>query len=104
MRIAQSVWKMTTEGRNHAGQHGAWLPYDDIARLIGTNNDALILLNWLKANEGREAWFWIANGLAPQLGLSEPALSKAREHLIQTGYIVRLQRPWRGHPAIYAWA
>jgi hypothetical protein len=101
--VAASTWKITVEGRNRTGQHGAYLPYDVVAKLVGTCNDALVLLNWLKANEGPKAFFWIANGLAPRIGLSRKGLSAAREQLIELRYIRVVRRAWPGYPAIYTW-
>lgn len=102
--IVDSAWKITVEGRNRTGQHGAYLPYRDVALLIGTDNDALVLLNWLKASEGPEALFWVANGLAPLVGMSRLRLAAARDRLIELGYIRMVRKPWPKHAALYAWA
>ena len=34
VRIARSVWKMTSEGRNRFGQYGAWLSVNDVDQLV----------------------------------------------------------------------
>jgi hypothetical protein len=100
---AASAWKMTCEGRNRTGQHGCYLPYDDIARLIGANTDALVLLNWLKANEGPEAIFWVTNAFGERLGMSLRRMQAARKCLLDHGYIERIRQASPAQPAIYRW-
>jgi hypothetical protein len=103
--IAQSIWKYTSEGRNRFGRHGQkglWLPLADVDGLI-TEPFTLALLNHLKAHNGRDRTFWIADGLAHRLKWPRRKLTDARERLIAAGYIVRIGRPRPGHPALYRW-
>jgi hypothetical protein len=101
VRTAQSVWKMQSEGRNRIG-HGSWLPTADVEALIAEPH-MLALLNWLKAQNGPDSTFWIADGLAERWGWPRRKLKEARERLIEMGRIVRIGRPRPGHPALYRW-
>jgi Bifunctional DNA primase/polymerase, N-terminal len=103
-QMSEAAWRMTIEGRNRTGQHGAYLPAADVARLVGPDNNALVLLSWLKANEGPDALFWIANGLSERLGMTRKTLSAARGRLVDMRYIERVRGASPGHPAVYRWA
>ena len=107
-KIASSVWKMTTEGRNRFGQHGSWLPTHEVNRLIG-EPDTLVLLTFLKANNGPDAEFMIANGLAEgpnaKLPMNRKRLSSARDRLLELGYVrlTRVAGGWDRKPALFKW-
>jgi hypothetical protein len=64
VKVAQSVWKMTCEGRNRFGQHGAWLPLN-LSRTLAHTPDAYTLYGVLNAENGPDSIFPIANGMAP---------------------------------------
>jgi hypothetical protein len=101
--VARSAWSYEERGLNRYGQHGAWLPTQEVDALLQSSQDALILLAFLRAYEAPWTKFWIANGLAERLGWTVKRLSDARKHLIERGDIVQVRRPWRGHPAEYVW-
>jgi len=101
--VARSAWSYEERGLNRYGQHGAWLPTQEVDALLQSSQDALILLAFLRAYEAPWTTFWIANGLAERLGWTVKRLSDARKHLIERGDIVQARRPWRGHPAEYVW-
>lgn len=95
----KSVWKMTCEGRNRFGQHGAWFPIGELDDLI-TDRDAFALLGFLRAHNHPDATFWVANGLTERLKMSLPRLQKARRKL--TGTHLHLICGARDHePALY---
>jgi hypothetical protein len=100
---AGSVWKYTTEGRNHFGQRGAWLPEGDVDAF---EDDAVAgwLLVWLKRHNGPDATFWVADGIADRLKMPRRKFEEARRRLIDTGHIVCIRKHRRGHPALYRWA
>jgi hypothetical protein len=100
--ITRSIWNYTAEGRNRFGQHGSWLPLADVDALI-VEPFTLALLGYLKAHNGPNSTFWIADGLADLWGWPRRKLSEARERLIKAGRIVRISRPRPGHPALYRW-
>ena len=78
-RVTDSVWKMTVEGRNWIGRPGKFMPLDEMAGFRG-NSDALYLLAFLRAREGKNSTFWIANGLA-----ETPDFSWSRKRLRRHG-------------------
>jgi hypothetical protein len=68
-----------------------------------------MLLMFLKANNGPDAEFMIANGLAEgdnaKLAMSRKGLARARQRLLQLGYVhqVRAAGGWAQLPALYRW-
>jgi hypothetical protein len=103
MSIARSAWKITEEGRNYFGQHGARFSLAEVIAMI-TMPDAFTLLGYLRAMNGRTAEFWIANGLARTFTWDRERFARARKQLIALGH-VRQTKPARKHsPALYRWA
>jgi hypothetical protein len=102
MRLAQSAWGYEQRGENRFGQHGAWFPAPEVATLLN-DQDALILLAFLRAYQNRNSTFWIANGLHEHLGWRRHRLAAARRRLIELGYIVQIQKPRQGANALYRW-
>lgn len=62
--VVNSVWRVTVEGRNWFGQHGAFMGLHEVNNMVGGDQDAFLLLVFLRAHQGRRAIFWIANGLS----------------------------------------
>ena len=104
-KVAASAWKYTATGQNRFGQHGAWFSTAEVATLIADQDqDALILLAFLRANNGPWGGFMCTNTLAEQFKWGRPRLAHARARLVQLGYIRCLRRAGRGHPALFQWA
>jgi hypothetical protein len=103
VKTAKSVWKMTIEGRNRCGQHGAWFPEQEAVSLATNHQDALILLTFLQASNGPNSTFWVANGLAETLGWRRQRLADARTALIQLGYLKLMRAASQHGPALYRW-
>jgi Bifunctional DNA primase/polymerase, N-terminal len=105
---AASAWQYTERGQNRFGQHGSWLTTDEVNALVGEPN-TLLLLTFLKANNGPDAEFMISNGLAEgpnaPLPMGLKALQRARDRLIKLGYVyqVRAAGGWDRLPALYRW-
>ena len=103
MIIAQSAWDYTQSGRNRFGQHGAWIPVEDVASMM-TDPDALALFAYLKVNEGPWARFMILNSMAEKFGWTLRRLQNARNLLIDMERIKQIKRATTGSPAFYQWA
>jgi Bifunctional DNA primase/polymerase, N-terminal len=106
-KIVNSVWKWTIEGHNHIGQHGAFLQDYEVDDMIGDDNDALMLLLFLRRHQGPDATFWITNGLAETFGWRRQRLADARKRLIERGLVRPMRQiggTWPGHAAEYRWA
>ena len=101
--VARSVWSYEERGQNRYGQHGAWLPTQEVDALLQSSQDAMLLLMFLRAHEAPWAKFWIANGLAERFGWTVKRLSDARKHLIERGDVVQVRPPRPGNPAEYVW-
>jgi hypothetical protein len=103
-KVSSSVWKMTVERRNHFGQHGSWLPTAQVDELVA-DPYTLALLSYLKAHNGPDRRFWVADGLRlqPELRWSRRAFKNAREHLVELGWIIPLNRPSPENPVEYRW-
>jgi hypothetical protein len=101
---AQSAWNYTQRGENRFGQHGAYFPYDEIAALIDRDQDAFLLLAFMRASQGPAATFLCANGLAERFGWTRQRLAAARHRLIDLGYLNLIRQAGRGHAAMFRWA
>jgi hypothetical protein len=62
IKVANSAWRYTEQGKNRFGQHGVWCPIEEVTNLLH-DQDALILLTFLRAHNGPHRQFMIANGL-----------------------------------------
>jgi hypothetical protein len=79
MTVAQSAWRITERGDNRFGKHGAWFPLDEVTRMID-NQDGFFLLAFLRANQGPDATFMCANGLADTFGWRRQRFAEAKRH------------------------
>jgi len=105
-RIVENVWRMTLEGRNHIGRRDVGMVeqavIDDL--VLTRNSDAVILYTLLKAHQGRHAQFWITNGMAGKwFGWKPERLARARNCLLQRGYIKQIKPAWSHSPAKFVW-
>jgi hypothetical protein len=103
LSTASSAWAITERGDNHFGQHGCYFRTDEIVSMLH-DQDALILLAFLKAHNGPWATFMCANGLTEDLGWDRHRLADARRRLIELGYVIQVRRATQGHPALFQWA
>jgi hypothetical protein len=105
LTAASSAWRYTEAGDNRFGQHGAYFGADEVACMIMCQDqDAFVLLAFLRAKQGPWSTFMVANGLTEIVGWSRKRLSAARHRLIELGYLTPLRQAGRGHPALYRWA
>jgi hypothetical protein len=103
MKTAKSAWGYTVRGENRYGQTGVWFPTGEANSLIAANQDAFILLGYLKANNGPNSTFIAANGLADSLGWTTKRLARARRSL-ENSHLEMVRRPTTYHgPAKYRW-
>ncbi len=103
-KVAKSAWGYTESGENCFGQHGVWFATPEANELITSSQDEFLLLSYLRANNGPDSTFWVADGLAGTLRWRRQRLAAARHSLIQRGYIKRLRggNQYTG-PALYRW-
>ena len=65
MKAATSAWNYTERGENWLGRHGAFFDTAEVeSRPVTLDSDAVKLLLYLRAKNGKTATFMIANGLA----------------------------------------
>jgi hypothetical protein len=71
--------------------------------MIATDQDAFLLLAFLRANNGPNSTFLAANGLAGKLGWTRKRCASARKRLEQS-YITMVRRASEQNgPALYRW-
>lgn len=104
-RLAASVWKYTSEGRNRIGQHGAWFTQKQIATLI-TVPHLMALIGWLMGqNRPDSAGFLVADAMRDRYmpTWSREKFREVRSMAVRTGWLVRTRAPRQGYAAIYRW-
>jgi hypothetical protein len=67
MTICESAWKYTENNQNRFGQHGAYFPTDEVVSML-QDQDAFMLLAFLRAKQGPWSTFMVANGLDQVFG------------------------------------
>jgi len=104
-KIVSNVWKMQCEGRNRFGQFGAYVPLAVVNELALANPDALALLNVLKANNGPNSIFPIANAMAETvISLGWRRFAQARKAIIGLGLVKQVSAQTQRKPAMYRWS
>jgi hypothetical protein len=102
VKVAQSVWKMTCEGRNRFGQHGARVPLQLSRKLAGYPN-TYALYGVPKAENGPTNIFPIADAMAPKLGIGRKSFAQARRHLVEEQLVEQVSPDTQHHAALYRW-
>jgi hypothetical protein len=102
MSVCESAWRYTQNNQNRFGQHGAYLPTDEIVSML-QDQDALLLLMFLKAKHGPWNTFMVANGLSAVFHWRHERIAAARRRLIEMGYLVAIRQAGKGVPALFKW-
>jgi hypothetical protein len=103
INTAKSVFRYVETGTLRTGEHGAWFKKSQ-AQSLARDPHLFALIGWLKAENGPEAEFWIANGLAAAyLGWPIDQLREARSRAIELGWIEMIAQPAKGRNALYRW-
>jgi hypothetical protein len=100
--VARNAWGYEQRGENRFGKHGAWFPLDEVKRMID-NQDAFFLLAFLRANQGPDATFMCANGLADKFGWTRKRLADGRRRLIELGYFKPVRQAGYRTAALHRW-
>jgi hypothetical protein len=103
VKVANSVWKMHCEARNRFGQIGAYVPLGLVKELSPTP-DALALYSVLRAHNGPNSVFPIANAMAETvIGLRRHRFSQARKVIVGLGLVEQVSPQTQHRPARYRW-
>jgi hypothetical protein len=102
-KVAMSAWHYEETGQNYVGKHGAFFATNECVSLITTDQDAFVLLAFLRASNKPDATFPVANGLADKFGWTLKRIAAARHRLINSGYIKRVRGAYTGHVALFRW-
>jgi hypothetical protein len=104
INTARSVFKYVETGQLRTGEHGAWFRRPQ-AQELARDPFLFALLAWLKAENGPDAEFMVADGLAAPEYLDWPRerLQMARRRAMADGWIVRIRKPYPGVAALYRW-
>jgi Bifunctional DNA primase/polymerase, N-terminal/Primase C terminal 1 (PriCT-1) len=102
VRVAKSAWGYTERGENRIGTPGGFFPAPEVNHLIQTNQDAFVLLAFLRANNGPSRTFMATNTLAEKLGWTRKRIAAARRFL-QGNYIDQVRPASSGSPALFKW-
>jgi Bifunctional DNA primase/polymerase, N-terminal/Primase C terminal 1 (PriCT-1) len=104
IKIAHSAWGYTERGDNRFGHFGAYVPLELVNRLATVNPDSLALLNVLKARNGPNSVFPIANAMSDTaIALGWRRLAKARKLIVDWGLVEQVSPQTRHRPAQYRW-
>jgi hypothetical protein len=103
VKTAKSVFRYVETGQLRTGERGAWFKTDQVNQLV-QDPYLFTLIAWLKAKNGPDAEFWIANGLAEKhLNWSEKQLRPVRRRAIEGGWVEMIVPPGKGRNAVYRW-
>ena len=103
VKIANSAWGYTDRGQNRFGRPGISFSTEEANRLITRDPDQFVLLAFLRANNGPDSSFMVANGLAKKFGWGPRRMRAARRGLEGTN-IKMVKRPSSiNGPALYRW-
>lgn len=103
IKAAKSAWDYTERGENRFGRPGVYFEAKEAIDLICSDQDAFLLLTFLRAANGPSSIFMVANGLAEKFGWTRKRLAAARKRL--TGiYITLVRPPTSKGPALYRWS
>jgi hypothetical protein len=103
VKIADSAWGYTQWGENRFGRPGVFFSTEEANRLITSDPDQFVLLAFLRANNGPNSNFMVANGLASKLRWGRNRFRVARRGLEET-HIKMVTRPSTTNgPARYRW-
>jgi hypothetical protein len=92
VKIVKSAWGYTLRGENRFGRHGVFFSTEEVNRLIARGPDQLVMLAFLRANNGPDSTFMVANGLAREFGWGLKRLAAVRRELEGTE-IKMVRRP-----------
>jgi hypothetical protein len=102
-KIARSAWSYEQRGLNRFSRHGVWFETSVANHLITTDPDLFILLGYLRANNGPESEFMIADGLAETFGWGRKRLSAVRKRAMQSHVrMIKGASNFTG-PALFKW-
>jgi len=103
-KIAKSAWGITERGDNRFGRHGGYAPLELAQSLAPVNPDALALYITLRAHNGPDSVFPIANAMADStIGLGWRRFAVARKAIIEQGLVIQVTPQTRHKPAFYRW-
>lgn len=103
INTARSVFGYFEKGELRTGEHGAWFRKGQVDDLV-RDPHLFALIGWLKATNGPNAEFWIANGLATvHLDWPIGQLRDARQRAIQQGWLELISPAAKGRNALYRW-
>jgi hypothetical protein len=103
VKVATSAWGYTVRGENGFGRPGVFFDANVADRFIRTDQDAFILLAFLRANNKPDRVFMVANGLANALGWTEKRVARTRSRLLEGKFIERVSPARQHRPARYRW-
>jgi hypothetical protein len=102
MSLCDSAWKYTLNNQNRFGQHGAYFPTDEVVSMLH-DQDAFVLLAFLRAKQGPWNTFMVANGLTEVLHWQRKRLAAARTRLVEMEYLTPVRQAGKGVPALFKW-
>jgi hypothetical protein len=103
VKAATSAWGYTVRGENRMGRHGVFFDTGEANRLMN-DQDLLVMLTFLRANNGPESSFMATNeGLATRFRWPRKRIAATRSRMVSAGYAVQVSKARPGKAALFRW-
>jgi hypothetical protein len=101
LKVATSVWKMQCEGRNRFGRPGVYFPAEEAVPLIDGDPDLFRLISFIRATQGPDSEFMLANGMCERWNWPRQRFAAVRARAIAVGEIYCVRKASQHTPALY---
>jgi hypothetical protein len=100
-QITDSAWRYQQQGRNWFGRPSLHFFAEEAVPLIDGDIDLFRLVSFIRATQGRNSAFMLANGMCERWGWSRQRFSAVRARAVAMGEIYCVRQASQHAPALY---